>query len=401
MELRATLQAWAADPTAAPPAVLAAINEHVRRLSQPCLLLELPDALLAYVLSKLPARSLGIALRTCRATRRAFAAAMQMRAQLLGLATTTAMATTRDLHFAEVDSRLPPVAAPPVVSQADVLYAGTIFTSRPRKDVYGNYLFGPTNEIDLIRDYTFSFEFYLMEATFTEDAALPGGWRVQRTATGASVRLHSLTPSFNLSDDQRSQLSELFQQAQDGTSQEFEELFQAGQMDGGGKYGPFICAKLFVHCRRTNEFRVLLDREWDTLDGEALTVVNGCGFTHFKEDVTRPYKDTFTTKGEYDDEILMDIQSTFQLQIAVLTDLRAAETHLYAYPGQDPEPRTPEIDLLHYESRWFPFERPGLWTALLIDDDEVPALREVARLIDGCFDRPHTYRPFCTPRTIA
>ena len=393
MELRATLQAWAADPTAIPPAVLAAINEHVRPRSESCLLLDLPDVLLALVLSKLPARSLGIALRTCRATRRALAAAIQMRAQLLGLRgifKEELMTTTLDLQFAEVHSLLPPIALPPDFSQEEI-------EPRPLNDVFGTYLFGPTNEMDLLSEYIFCFQFYLMQANFTEDTSVPSGWRMQRTATGATVKIFSLTPALTLSDDQHSQLLELFQEARHDTSESVRALLVTGQLNDGGWFGPFLCAKLFVHCRRTNELRVLLDCEWDTLTGDR-NVVNSAGFTHFKAPVDH-FKRTFTSQDEEDDEIEVDFASTFELQIAVLTDLDKAEQHLDIAQERDDAPHTPETDQLIYEKRWFPFEKPQIWTGFLIDTAETHTarLRYLSRLIDGCFDRPHIYRPLCSP----
>ena len=143
--------------------------------------------------------------------------------------------------------------------------------------------------------------------------------------------------------------------------------------------------------------RVLLDCEWDSLEGERMALVNSAGFTHFKEDVTHYYKDTFTGKDEDDDDLEMNIESEFHLQIAALTDLRLSLVHTYNQRAD--EPHTPETDQLIYEKNWFPFEKPVLWAALLIDGREThtTGLRDLARLIDGCFDRPHIYRPLCSP----
>ena len=234
-----------------------------------------------------------------------------------------------------------------------------------------------------------------MEAKFTEDDTVLGGWRVRRTATGASVKLLSLTPSFNLSDDQLSELTGLFQRATNQTSDGVLELFQANQIVSGREpYGPFLCAKLSVHCGRTNEFRVLLDREWDTLDGdEALQVVNEVGFTHFKANVTEPFTASLTSKDEDDEALVVDVQSTFELQVAVLTDLRLSLQHTNNHRPN--APHTPETNQLHYEKAWFPFEKPMLWATLLIDDVEAVDLRNFARLINGCFDWHHIYRPLC------
>ena len=397
MELRvaSALQAWAADPTAIPPAILAAINEHVRQDSRPCLLLDLPDALLAYVLSKLPARLLGPALQTCRSARRALPAVIQMRAQLLGLATKTlmaaAMATTRDLHFAEVDSLLQPEDGVGYWRWLPAADGDFVFEPRPRKD------FHPTNDADLLRDYTYCFEFYHLEATFTKD---PTGPRVdvQRTATGRSVKILSLTPSPDLSDDQVSQLSQLFHAARDCTAESIEDQIADGTLNHTHvTFGPFICAKLVVHCHRTNQFRVLLDSEWETFGGGERNVVNGVGFTHFRADVTGEYKATFNSNDEEGDDVSkMDIDSQFELQMAVMTNFDAAAENSSC---RRDEPHTPEVVQVWEESAlgWQPFEKPLIMTAFLIDDEEVHGLRDLARLIDGCFDRPHTYSPLCTP----
>ena len=124
--------------------------------------------------------------------------------------------------------------------------------------------------------------------------------------------------------------------------------------------------------------------------------MNEVGFTHFKEDVTRTYKATFKSNDDDGEDVsYVDIDSQFELQMAVLTDFDAATEHARCYRD---EPHTPEVIQEWNEMiGWEPFEKPLIMTTLLIDDNEYTNLRSMARLIDGCFDLPYTYTPLCTP----
>ena len=105
------------------------------------------------------------------------------------------------------------------------------------------------------------------------------------------------------------------------------------------------------------------------------------------------FKRTFTSRDEDGDDIEVDFASTFELQIAVLTDLDKAEQHLISDERDDAS--YSEIDQLIYEKRWFPFEMPEIWTGFLTDDAEAARLR-ASRLIDGCFDSVASFT-LCTP----
>lgn len=299
------------------------------------------------------------------------------------------MTSTLDLHFAEIDARCQDTGG------VHGAYPSSLVTidCEPRRRTF----IGPYNEQNLLRGYTFIFEFGHMQATFLKTPLSDRGdvtWEVLEKPVGERVRVLSLSPEVVLSDGQLSQLLQLIEAARTEPFDKHRIMNErlGPDSDNVNVFGRFLQARVIVQCHRTNQMRLLLDRDWDNEHDD--TIVNVAGHTSFSRDVTKEFQASLRyIDDEEGEENEVALSACVSLHLSVLTDLEAAAQHISYWKNRElgDAPRTPEVEEQWSDERWYPLEKPYAAVTLRSEDREMSGMKLFARLIDASFDEVYTY----------